>query len=108
MTGTRATRKSGVVVVMTKMVEKIENKHSTRVFMLYGIVSSVASMSLVNRFTMRPIGVESKKRNVPRSIEFRRVICMILVAFMNIATNNKFPSSIIKALPINMVKSVYS
>lgn len=59
--GTRATRNRGVDVEMTIIVEQIDKKQSMRDFMLVGIESSVASISLVKRFTIRPRGVESKK-----------------------------------------------
>lgn len=57
----RASRKKGVDVEMTIIVERIERKQSMRDLILDGIESSVASMSLVKRLTMRPSGVESKK-----------------------------------------------
>lgn len=82
---------------MTITVEKMARKQSIRDLMLFGIESSVASMSLVNRFTMRPRGVESKKLISALSTECNRRLCISLVALMNMATKQTLPKNEIKA-----------
>jgi hypothetical protein len=58
----RAARKRGVEMEIMAIVEIIERRHSISDLILYGMLSSVASMSFVKRLTIRPMGVESKNR----------------------------------------------
>jgi hypothetical protein len=67
--GARAIKKKGVVVDMIMTVEHIPRKQSIKDFMDEGMLSSVASTSFVNRFTIRPMGVESKNLKFPRNTE---------------------------------------
>lgn len=68
------------------MVETRDNKHSIKDWMDCGIISSVAWTSLENRFKIRPIGVDSKKRKFPLRSESKSLLCIVLVALINITT----------------------
>lgn len=82
--GTKAARNRGVETDMIMTVESKERKQRTSDFILIGIDSSTASMSLLNRFTIRPSGVESKNRILVLSIEFRSFLCNSRAALTNI------------------------
>lgn len=99
----RATRNSGVDVDITMTVESIDKKQSISDLILEGIESSVASMSLVNRLTMRPNGVVSKNSMWALNTELRSLLCIILVAFMNMATKQTLPKNDISALSLKVV-----
>ena len=75
----------------------MDRKQSINDFMLDGIESSVASMSLVKRFTIRPSGVVSKKFISALKTECKSLLCIIFVALINIATKQR--------LPINKINS---
>ena len=57
--GMSAIRNGGVDVEITMMTESKLRRLDRRDLMLNGITFSMAFMSFVNRFRMRPVGVDS-------------------------------------------------
>ena len=63
--GTKASINKGVDVQITIAIDKRLRTQSISDLIDDGIESSVASMSLVNLFTILPIGVDSKNLKLP-------------------------------------------
>lgn len=78
-------------------VDNRPRKQSTNDLIELGMLSSVASTSLVNLFNMRPTGVDSKKLKFPLKTEDNNFSCNDLVAFMYIPTKKAFAAKLINA-----------
>ena len=74
------TKKMGVAILMTMIVENTENSVKRNERMDRGIVSSITLMSLENRFKIRPRGVVSKKDIGERRMLFMSLLCSVLEA----------------------------
>lgn len=68
-----------------------------------GMESSVALMSLVNLLRIRPVGVDSKKRNGERRTERSILLCSSVVALMYIAKKLKLAKKVSKPVSIKQV-----
>lgn len=75
-------------------------KHSINDLIELGMLSSVASISFVNRFKIRPIGVDSKNLKFPFNTEDKSFSCNDLDALMYIPTKNTFATKLINAKKI--------
>ena len=64
-TGIIPSKKRGVDVVIIMIVEVRLRKQVAKDLIELDMLSSVASISFVNRLTTRPLGVDSKKRKLP-------------------------------------------
>lgn len=82
---------------MIVTVDKRPRKHSIKDLIEFGILSSVASISFVNLFNIRPIGVDSKNRKFPLNTEDKSFSCNDLDAFMYMPTKNTFAAKLINA-----------
>lgn len=83
---------------MIIIVESIPKKQSINDLIELGILSSVASTSFVKRFTIRPIGVDSKNLRSLLNTEKRSFSCKDFDAFINMATKHTFAINEINAL----------
>ncbi len=85
--GTRDIKNNGVDIE-TMTIDRI-TMNRQRMSDLYdsGIEPSTASISLLKRFIIRPIGVDSKKPIVLRNIDDSMAVCSADDALMNIMLN---------------------
>jgi hypothetical protein len=69
---------------MTAIIDIILTKQLVKSLSVAGIVFSVDSTSLLNRFMIRPEGVDSKKLSLLRNIENNIESCKYFTALTNI------------------------
>ena len=92
-TGTNTSIISGVVSDVTNIMEMRLYIQKNTSLSLSGIGSSSASKSLLNRFIIRPDGVDSKNFMLLRNIEFNNVLCICLTARIDINVKNDSPNN---------------
>ena len=80
--GTRTVKKMGVLQLITNTIVTNPEKVANQILVDDGIVISTTSMSLENRFIIRPRGVVSKKDIGAWSIDFSSRLCKRFEAFI--------------------------